>query len=288
MNLAIDDCVAIEGVEEWGVGTVLEKKEGDKYKIFFIHAGVKIIDASIARIVHAQAGQHEKLFFNQLSLNDAGEKSFRSVASLISNFIDRYPLGFEDAKYLSDEREYKKKASNYLLDKLSREKSAQYIEEGRFAEICKFAKSTISKTNLIFPNEIMSLNDGLATESHQELFAKALVNLMYGDVGFRERFEFFVETLQEINACKWTTATYFPFLSQPSIYPYMKPKVVQDAASVFCFEINYHSVPNWKTYNCLMDFVKYVEASLSERGDNMKPRDLIDIQSFIWRVGSDK
>ena len=91
----------------------------------------------------------------------------------------------------------------------------------------------------------------------------------------------FVTALEELDACKWTTATYFLYLSEPNRYPFVKPSNINDAAKSYAFDISYTIYPNWVTYTRIIDFVNYV-ASLLERRATLKPRDLIDVQSFIW------
>jgi hypothetical protein len=40
--------------------------------------------------------------------------------------------------------------------------------------------------------------------------------------------------------------------------------------------------PNWQTYRSLLDFARRVRADTQELG----PRDMMDIQSFMWVQGS--
>jgi len=62
----------------------------------------------------------------------------------------------------------------------------------------------------------------------------------------------------------------------------MKPSVTQSAADAFAFELNYSTEINWNSYEKLMRFSQYVSDELSKSGDALKPRDMIDVQSFIW------
>lgn len=108
-----------------------------------------------------------------------------------------------------------------------------------------------------------------------------LYSVLYGSGDEGERFESFVAALEELEACKWTTATYFLYLSDPNRYPFVKPSNISIAAKSYAFDICYTSRPNWQTYTRIIDFVHHV-ASLLERRATLKPRDLIDVQSFIW------
>ncbi len=50
------------------------------------------------------------------------------------------------------------------------------------------------------------------------------------------------------------------------------------------FDFRYQSKPNWDTYSNLLDFAETVRRDLRD----LRPRDTIDIQSFLWVQGSDE
>ena len=77
--------------------------------------------------------------------------------------------------------------------------------------------------------------------------------------------------------------TIFPFIALPNEHLFLKPLVTQKAAERRAFSLNYKPEPNWLTYSCLMKFGELLIADLA----HLKPRDMIDIQSFIWVTGSD-
>jgi hypothetical protein len=76
--------------------------------------------------------------------------------------------------------------------------------------------------------------------------------------------------------------TVFGFLAQPDKHIYLKPKVTQAAAVAYGFDLQYSSQPSWETYESLLEFADVVRADLADLG----PLDMIDIQSFIWVLGS--
>ncbi|AJY68388.1 hypothetical protein RW64_01645 [Geobacter sulfurreducens] len=43
---------------------------------------------------------------------------------------------------------------------------------------------------------------------------------------------------------------------------------------------------NWLTYSCLLDFAKYLRNELIAM--DMNPRDMIDVQSFMWCIAPGK
>ena len=50
------------------------------------------------------------------------------------------------------------------------------------------------------------------------------------------------------------------------------------------FDFAYESKPNWNTYANLLEFAATVRRAVRD----LRPRDLIDLQSFIWVQGSDE
>jgi hypothetical protein len=76
--------------------------------------------------------------------------------------------------------------------------------------------------------------------------------------------------------------TYFLFIADPDNHMFLKPTVTQNAADLCAFELNYSSSLNWRTYRCLLDFSGYLKSSLTDLG--LKPRDMIDVQSFMWCI----
>lgn len=76
----------------------------------------------------------------------------------------------------------------------------------------------------------------------------------------------------------------FGFIAQPDAHIFLKPKVTRIAANAYGFEFQYHSRPSWSTYVSLLQFATVVRRDLRD----LRPRDMIDIQSFIWVLGSEE
>jgi len=56
------------------------------------------------------------------------------------------------------------------------------------------------------------------------------------------------------------------------------------AAREYGYDFKYRSRPNWDTYSDLLTFAGMVATDLKD----LRPRDMIDIQSFLWVQGSDE
>jgi hypothetical protein len=75
----------------------------------------------------------------------------------------------------------------------------------------------------------------------------------------------------------------FAFLASPVRHIFLNP-MVRRAAEQYGFPFQYQSRPNWDAYTNLLEFARAVRCDLSA----MRPRNLIDIQTFLWVQGSDE
>jgi len=279
MSITEGEFVTSPAKPEWGVGKTLEIIEDTKARVFFENvAGEKIMlldrlepaEKPDRHFVLDQVDRHKTL------------KGYRPVPDLEQAFLARFAEGFQSSDYITNEREYKVKASSNFHEILGNAAFTALIKAGRFDEVCRLALRAISKTNLIFPQEGMALRDGLKRgDAEQKLFSLALFEQIYGEGTDMQRFEGFTQALTELGACKWTIATYFPFLSDPTAHIFVKPTITVKASEAFAYDIAYNAHPNWRTYDRIRKMAHFVSAQLANH-ELLKPVDLIDIQSFIW------
>jgi hypothetical protein len=269
------------GKPEWGIGDVLEDSTPDAVRVFFVEGGERrlAIAQATLNIVTGLESRHPLL--DNLKPAKAGEGiRFRSLAESIEEFLARYPGGFYGEVFSSKEREYKVDAHDLASEILSKAAFSRLLALNDWNECCKRALQVVNATNLIFPNEKMALKDSLRDTTSKRAFSEQLFALLHGKGAFEARFISFAALLQEFGAAKWTIATYFPFIMHPDEFMFLKPIATQNAADICRFELNYNSNVNWKTYHCLMVFSKHLRKELSR----LKPRDYIDVQSFMWSI----
>lgn len=284
MEFKKGDRVRYEKATAWGLGEIIELTGGPYCKIFFVNHGETTIGKDFMMFLTKIEGKDatHPLLDNLRLPGQNKEVKFRSIGNLVSLFSQIFPKGFYDDEYLKHERAYKVEAHNLMTNLLSESTFMDLIELGEYEEICLHALKVVNKTNLIFPNEKMALKDGLKSLENKKLFSTALSGLLYDSEQLSKRFECFATALEKINAAKWTTQTYFLFLAFPEKYMFMKPSVTQYAADAFAFDLHYRSEINWNSYERLLLFSQYVSDELSKISDYLKPRDMIDTQSFIW------
>lgn len=267
--------------EDWGLGEVIENSNGESVRVFFVSSGEKTLSLKHVhpeKVAENEAG-HPVLDNLKISKSGSGIK-YQSLPQSIQFFLEQFPEGFYGDKFKEHEREYKDKAHNLAKELLGEEPFQSLLESDDYTEIAKRSLKVVSATNLIFPNEKMSLKDGLENASAQKEFSMALYSLLYGEGPLEQRFVAFARVLENIDAAKWTTATYFLFIVHPSKYMFVKPTITQYSSGLCGFEVNYKPQLNWLTYKSVLSFSEYLFSELSE----LKPRDMIDVQSFIWCI----
>jgi len=204
-------------------------------------------------------------------------------------FLRFFPKGFYDPKYIDWERGYKWEAHERWNEILSREIHADLIKTEDFAEVARRAVTIESRTNLLFSFEKMALRDAVKSSAGARKFAEGLHDFLYGRASARARFEKWCDAVaslprRQTRVLTWPLVTVFGFLAQPDTHFFLKPMVTRRAAEEYGYDFPYKSRPNWDTYADLLGFAEIVGRDLRD----MRPRDMIDIQSFLWIQGSDE
>ena len=200
-----------------------------------------------------------------------------------------FPNAFEDQRYLEWERNYKVRAHREWRKELNQPTFFSLLKESRFSEIAARAVRIESRTHLLFSFEKMALRDGLKASTGAKAFALGLYTFLHGPGDPATKFERWCQVIEELprkqsRVLTWPISTIFGFIAQPTVHIYLKPKVTKVAAERYGFNFEYQSRPNWRTYASLEAFAQTIRADLVD----WRPRDMIDIQSFIWVQGSDE
>jgi len=146
-----------------------------------------------------------------------------------------------------------------------------------------------SKLNMLALYEWMALREALEDRAGGRALATGLFELIHGEGDFGPRLERFTALLDELpqrqtRLAKWPVATLFPFVALPKRHLILKPNLMKRAAERFHFDLEYQSRPNAVTYDAMMSFVDWLKRELAA----WKPRDLIDVQGFIWVTSSEE
>lgn len=224
-----------------------------------------------------------------MKTSESDKQTLESALRCRRKFLRFFPKGFYDDKYIAWERGYKWNAHEKWQEALNKNEYRALLKKGEFIEISNRAVKTESPTNLLFSFEKMALRDAVKTTEGAKIFAEGLFEFLYGVGKLENKFEKWcaaVARLPKKQSRVFTqpVVTVFGFIAQPETHVFLKPNVTRRAAANYGFDFQYQSKPSWKTYSSLLNFAAQIKSDLSD----LKPRDMMDIQSFIWVLGSDE
>jgi hypothetical protein len=206
-------------------------------------------------------------------------------------FLRFFRKGFNDETYLAWEREYKVETHERWEEALNEGEFRRLLDKREYSEIAARAVRTEqrSRHSMIFSFEKMALRDALKSTAGARAFANGLYDFLHGRGSDQARFEAWCEVVaglprKQTRVLTWPLVTVFGFIAQPEKHLFLKPMVTKIAAQKYGFDFKYQSKPNWETYASLLEFAATIRRDLRD----MKPRDMIDLQSFMWVQGSDE
>ena len=206
-------------------------------------------------------------------------------------FLEYFPAGFHDPDYRELERDYKVETHRRWLEVLDRAEFRHLLRAHEYLEIASRAirVEQRSRHSMIFSFEKMALRDAVRSPAGAQAFASALFEFLHGPEELEVRFPSWVATLDSLprrqtRVLTWPLATVFGFIAQPKDHFFFKPTVTREAFRRCGLPLDYASRPSWPIYKALLDGVRKVRRDIVD----LRPRDMIDMQSFLWVQGSDE
>jgi hypothetical protein len=206
-------------------------------------------------------------------------------------FLRFFPEGFRDETYIEWERGYKWETHERWEEALSRDEFRGLLRRGEFTEIAARAVRVEqrSRHSMIFSFEKMALRDAVKSPAGAARFARALQALLRDDGSTMDEFDAWCAELarlprRQTRVLTWPLATVFGFIAQPRRHMFLKPMVTRLAARRCGCSFDYASLPTGETYRKYLALGATVRRALAD----WHPRDLIDVQSFLWVQGSDE
>jgi hypothetical protein len=206
-------------------------------------------------------------------------------------FLRFFPGGFSDETYIDWERDYKWEAHERWEEALGQAEFRRLLRAREFAEVAARAVRVEQRTrySMLFSFEKMALRDAVKSAEGARTFSEGIYDLLYGAGSVERRFKKWIEAVaslprRQTRVLTWPMVTVWGFLAQPQTHIFLKPNVTRTAARAYGFDFQYRSRPNWETYLSLLEFAELIRRDQRD----LKPRDMIDLQSFIWVQGSDE
>ena len=146
-----------------------------------------------------------------------------------------------------------------------------------------------ARTNLLFSFEKMALRDAVKSAAGARAFAQGLYDFLHGSPDMETRFNRWCDVVaglprRQTRVLTWPVVTVLGFIAQPQAHIFLKPTVTREAARRYGTPFHYQSRPSWETYANLLALARAVRKDLRD----LRPRDMIDAQSFLWIQGSDE
>jgi hypothetical protein len=191
-----------------------------------------------------------------------------------NRFLHIFPNGFQSEEYFEQERNYKVAAKSKL------DTTVRVDQAATSAGFGEAILAVFRATNLLSPFEKTRMQDVLRGPNADH-FVQAAARFTLGEG--KSALIDMERALKPHDNAKWTVASYLPFLWRPDQHMFLKPEVTNDFAARVGhrFYLDYEARLGLAVYERLLDLVDKTAAALAD----LKPRDRIDVQSFIWVVG---
>lgn len=207
-------------------------------------------------------------------IHDAAARSnphFVGYDGARSRFLHFFPKGFQGDDYAGHERAYKLKAKAKL------DEAAPLAEATKGSGFGEAVLSAYRATNLLSPFEKTRLQPLLRSPEADD-FIQAAAAFTIGDT--KAGLGAMAAILKRHDNAKWTVVTYLPFLWKPEEHVFLKPTMITAFAERVghAFAHVYKPELDIAVYESLIDMARTAKEKIADMG----PRDMIDVQSFMW------
>ena len=188
--------------------------------------------------------------------------NLEKLKDIESEFLERYPKGFEDAHFFPTMKKFKpEKLEEFAKEALKKENfsNPNLVVDGFFKTIQKSVMVSLFD-KLKLKDTIMSLNS-----YEKDMLSIEIFELLYGDK--KEGFEGLVEFLAQYNLAKWTLLSVVPYsINRQSEY-FIKPTTTKNIIKYFELKnLIYKPKPSFEFYE---NYTKVLEEMKSNVDDSL-------------------
>jgi hypothetical protein len=249
-----------------------------KTKIVIVHR-----DSEFLGTLWKDGGQSETLAGDDLQRlkaqlhNLAGRlhPDYYGIDGAKTRFLSFFPHGFEDASYVEKERDYKVRARERLVATAPVEEALEADQS--LSATCRRGIAT----NLLSPFEAARFNEVL-TSADGPAYLRAAAS--FTKEPMQRSLDAMIGAIAPHGAATWPLLTYLPYLWEPDRHMFLKPGATTDFATRVGhqFARQYDPERRLDVYKSLLELATWTEEHIAD----LRPADRIDVQSFIWVVGS--
>ncbi len=179
---------------------------------------------------------------------------------LKSEFLYRYPKGFEDEHFFPTMKKFKpEKLEEFAKQSLKKENfsNPNLIVDGFF--------KTIQKSVMVSLFDKLKLKDALATLNayEKDMLSIEIYELLYGDK--KEGFEGLVEFLSEYKLAKWTLISVVPYSINRQTEYFIKPTTTKNIIKYFDLKnLEYKPKPSFEFYDSYTKILDEMKSHLDK------------------------
>ncbi|MFN2375580.1 MAG: hypothetical protein ABR538_03535 [Candidatus Binatia bacterium] len=305
----------LESQPDWGVGLVVRDLPLH-WELFFDHGGerkfVKSLATGLVPVTispaeltalelkafgrHARADARAKQAAKALRPARAAVERFASFPEQLAFFEKTFPGGFEGDTFVEQERGIagapgKNGRRETALALAQRDLSLERFENGDPEDLFESARKLLQATAIVFPMEGAIPFAGMDA-ANRTVALDALRNLLHGDGDYGDRLQAFAGAVKlqdkkgEAKSVTWPFATVFGAFVHPDRFVCVKPTAFASQAATLGLKVEKAQPVTAAGYLQFADVASRTRTLLEEAGQ--KPRDLVDVYSFIWRTHHDK
>ncbi|MFC2165390.1 AAA family ATPase [Acidobacteriota bacterium] len=202
---------------------------------------------------------------------------------LLDLFRRKFPSfeSFKDPEFIEEEVKYKEKTIRKAYELINQEALSLLIEEENYDEFISRIEKIGKDNNLLWFSIPLQgdLNILYDEKLDKHSFCSAFYNLLYGKAESTERMQQYLDYLDSHDLPnKWTFPTYFLFICHPEQEYFVKPETAKWFMSFIDESAKWGSKPTSEIYGYIRNYSHELKDALAL----FQPKDMIDIQGFIW------
>lgn len=214
-------------------------------------------------------------------------RNFEAAQKCREKFLTAFPRGFYDKTFQAWERNSKRAAHQKWSETLNPTHFRRLLKCEQYDEIAVTAEQIESETKLLFSFERTALRKAVEDAQGAQIFSIGLYEFLHHAGTIEQRFDKWCTVINslpglESRSLTWPITTVFGFIARPELHLYVKSLVTRTALKAYGFNFAYRATPNGATYSEILQCAQTIAHDLAD----LRPRDLIDIQSFMWVLGS--
>lgn len=305
----------LESQPGWGAGLVTRDLPLH-WELFFEHGGerkfVKELATALVPITlpPEELAALETKAYGSLARQEAGLKRgsrtrtakvgvkprFATFAEQLAFFEEIFPGGFDGDKFLEKERGLpglpgKAGLNEGAIALAQKELSAERFSTDTPQLLFTSAKNVLKATTIVFPME-GPIPFSSMEEARRAPAIEGMKELLHGDGDYGDRLEAFVASVRlkdkkgEPKAATWPFATIFAAYLYPDEHTCVKPTAFATQGATLELPVLKSQPVTGSGYKRFLEIANRTRTLLEEAGH--KPRDLMDVYSFIWRTHREK